>query len=244
MKRTALLCLVVMALGACTLARHSLPCEDTDGDGLCNDEDGCPDNAEKVEPGSCGCSLSDADDDGDGIADCVGCADGQREAYLSLTDSPDIAACSGGWSVPGVIDTLAACGHRAGNNSSNPSGMGCSAADLCQPSWRLCGSAADVSASSPTGCMGAETAQSMFFAVRQSGPGSLMCGSTGANDLFGCGTLGLVPDPSCAPLTRTSNNLCASLSEPWQCGSDTYAEARNVSKPGPAAGGVLCCRSR
>ncbi|HRF80275.1 MAG TPA: lamin tail domain-containing protein [Flavobacteriales bacterium] len=49
---------------------------DTDGDGLCDELDGCPDDPNKIEPGVCGCGVTDIDTDGDGFADCIdNCAD-------------------------------------------------------------------------------------------------------------------------------------------------------------------------
>jgi hypothetical protein len=44
---------------------------DTDGDGVCDQEDGCPGDPLKTVPGLCGCGVSDADTDGDGLADCL-----------------------------------------------------------------------------------------------------------------------------------------------------------------------------
>jgi YVTN family beta-propeller protein len=44
---------------------------DSDGDGVNDEEDGCPLDPNKVEPGQCGCGVEDVDSDGDGIADCV-----------------------------------------------------------------------------------------------------------------------------------------------------------------------------
>jgi len=222
------------------------PCGDRDGDGVCDDDDGCPDDPAKAAPGVCGCMQPDSDSEGDGIADCIGCADGHREGFSSLAEFPDIAACAGGWRVPGVLGVAPACNHHAGDDGSNGNGIGCSAADLCQGSWRLCRSAGDVAASSPMGCTGAVDATATtpaFFATGQSGPGSLSCAPSGANDLFGCGSLGVTPDVSCAPLTRGSQNLCSGLGAPWSCGVDANNEASNVTKPGPEAGGVLCCRT-
>lgn len=43
---------------------------DSDGDGVPDNQDGCPYNGDKTEPGICGCDTSDVDSDGDGIADC------------------------------------------------------------------------------------------------------------------------------------------------------------------------------
>jgi subtilisin-like proprotein convertase family protein len=47
---------------------------DSDGDGTCDDFDDCPSDANKVNPGACGCGVADDDSDGDGVPDCFdGC---------------------------------------------------------------------------------------------------------------------------------------------------------------------------
>ena len=47
---------------------------DSDGDGVPDASDGCPNDARKDAPGQCGCGVADTDGDGDGTADCVdGC---------------------------------------------------------------------------------------------------------------------------------------------------------------------------
>lgn len=165
--------------------------------------------------------------------------------------------------MPGLLDPAPACGLAGGDDGPFPNGAGCSAADLCATGWHLCASAADVAGSSPTGCDGAVTGGGLlFFATGQSGPGCGLC-ATGdivsmdcqscictegclqtkdtANDLFGCGTLGDVPG-SCGVLDRFSNNGCADLTAPWSCNGNGCDEALVVTKPGLAAGGVLCCR--
>lgn len=46
-------------------------CEsDLDGDGTIDACDGCPTDANKIDPGTCGCGVSDADQDGDGTPNC------------------------------------------------------------------------------------------------------------------------------------------------------------------------------
>lgn len=242
--------LVLAGLAGCTFEptapNPDAPCQDADRDGVCNEADGCSDNASKSAPGVCGCSLPDTDLDGDGVTDCLGCSDGQREGFLSVGEYPNIAACSGGWEMPGVIGTPSACDHHAGDDSSSLDGAGCSSRDLCQRSWRICSSTSDVAASSPDGCDDSvfdDLAQPRFFATGQSGPGNASCGPFGSDDLFGCGSIGTVPAGSCAPLTRSSNNLCSGLSAPWDCGLNSNDEARRVVKRGPAGGGVLCCRT-
>jgi len=176
----------------------------------------------------------------------IGCSDGTREGFASVASFPNIAACAGAWSLGGVLATTSpACTRLSGNTSSNPSGAGCSVADLCQPGWHMCLSPADVAAKSGgAGCGGGGFAGSQFFATRQSGGGFALCDNGGANDLFGCGDVGDTSlDPTtCAPLDRASGDLCASLPTTWSCGADGTQEAAVVVKTGSDGGGVLCCR--
>jgi len=209
------------------------------------------------------------DDDCDGLTDeevCeVGCSDGEREGFLDRKTYPRIAGCSGGWSIPGVLgSTLSpACGRQAGDDSSNPNGNGCNVADLCAVGWHVCSTASDVAANSPTGCAGAAPVSGLFFATRQSSTGCGVCATGSAvggscnswsciagcqqtddisNDLFGCGSLGAIPQSVCSPLDHFSGNLCDALGFPWSCGSDGYREAYNAVKGSPSGGGVLCCK--
>ena len=95
------------------------------------------------------------------------------------------------------------------------------------------------------GCEGAvTTSEPLFFVTRQGSLGNAACPlfGGGANDLFGCGSLGNAPGAGCAPLDRTSGDLCLALGPPWACGADAANEANNVTKTGSDAGGVLCCR--
>ncbi len=51
---------------------YGLMCDgDPDGDGAHGCDDGCPLDANKVEPGICGCGISDDNSDGDDFADCI-----------------------------------------------------------------------------------------------------------------------------------------------------------------------------
>jgi hypothetical protein len=138
-----------------------------------------------------------------------------------------------------------ACGRQGGNDGRNPNGTGCNAEDLCAPGWHLCRDRIEVAQRSPTGCEGAvQAGAELFFATAQSSLGFEECSenSIGDNDLFGCGSLGTRPKPSCAPLDRTSGHGCAALREPWRCGDpNAIDEALLVVKPGPGSGGVLCC---
>jgi hypothetical protein len=193
---------------------------------------------------------------------CAACSDGTREGFVDAAAYPLIAGCSGGWSVAGVLSTLAqTCGGVSGNSSPNPSGAGCSVADLCASGSHVCVDPAEVAARSATGCTGAAPVPGLFFATRQSSDGCNDCAlgtntdpsicngaacvtgcaqtSLTANDLYGCGSLGDTV-ATCSALTQASGNLCGALGAPWSC-PDPFAEANVVTKLGSDGGGVLCC---
>jgi hypothetical protein len=252
---------------------------DADGDGYgegCAAGPDCNDFEKAIHPGApevCGNAFDD-DCNAATSDDCpvtcptggcgAGCADGTREAFKDAATYPHIAGCDGGFSVPGVLHAdTPLCGRVAGNDSANPNGTGCSAADLCAEGWHMCRHPAEVTAHSPDGCAGSHDATSSFYVTRQSGSGCGACAvSTDAtkictnadcntdcyptdletNDVFGCGTLGSAPGASCAPFDRFGNNACGALGAPWDCAASSgYDEALVVVKNGPAAGGVLCC---
>lgn len=175
----------------------------------------------------------------------AGCSDGTREAFAAVATFPNIAACAGAWALPGILTTTnPACGRVSGNSSANPNGTGCNVADLCQVGWHVCTTPAEVmTKSNGGGCAAAGiAAQNAFYTLRQSGNGGAACG-VGTNDLFGCGDVGVAPDPaSCAPLDRFSNDLCAALPPTWACGANGADEAGGVTKTSSDNGGVLCCR--
>jgi hypothetical protein len=70
----------LLALAACGGGSGPLPdggasdgeqnCVDSDSDGTCDAQDGCPNDINKTGPGACGCGEVDADGDQDGTADC------------------------------------------------------------------------------------------------------------------------------------------------------------------------------
>ncbi|MFO0744671.1 MAG: putative metal-binding motif-containing protein [Myxococcota bacterium] len=227
-----------------------------------------------VDPGAPGPEVdgNGKDDDCDGKTDerpdlAVGCADGEREGFVDLEAWPDIAACSGAWSIGGVVtdQLFPTCARQGGDDGPRLDGSGCNVADLCAEGWHVCTSSADVASHSPTGCDGAAPGESAFFVTRQSGTGCAQCATgeqTGgecnspyscisgcapnvnlSNDVFGCGSLGSPPNPSCAPLDMFSHNNCSALTAPWACSGSTV-EAANIAKSGPEHGGAVCCRDR
>ena len=61
---------------------------DSDGDGVSDCADGCPNDPDKIDPGVCGCGVEDIDSDGDGIPDCI---DGNDCNENGIDDAADIA---------------------------------------------------------------------------------------------------------------------------------------------------------
>jgi len=183
----------------------------------------------------------------------AGCSDGQREGFESWDDYPDIAACSGGWSVGGVTDASpAVCGRISGDDSANGEGDGCAAVDLCMDGWHVCDGAVEVEALSIDGCAGAVPPgtpdKTLFFAVSQHSDNGSVCddSSANANDVYGCGNLGVQLDAgkNCGVLDRVlasmNPNSCGFNEAepnlgPWECvgGQNSHlAEGELVTKIG------------
>ena len=158
-----------------------------------------------------------------------GCADGQREGFVDAKVFTDIAGCSGGWSIPGVMasnpglapacptfsthDTLQpACNRQAGDDGTNPDGSGCDVADLCESGWHVCTGAADVTSHAPKGCDGVVTGGDppMFFVTRQSSNGCGDC-ATGTRTDPGCNSASCTT--GCEQTAWTSNDVfgCGNL---------------------------------
>lgn len=158
----------------------------------------------------------------------VGCADGQREGFTDLGASPNVAGCSGAWTIPSihteapgtapscpglpVADTTSpACSRGAGDDGANPLGTGCNVADLCAAGWHVCSGADDVAASSASGCAGATRAGDppLFFASRQTSTGCGQC-ATGAST-----------DPSCnsASCAAGCDQTAATSNDVFGCGN-------------------------
>ncbi len=176
-----------------------------------------------------------------------GCADGTREGFTDGAH-PNIAACQGAWTEPGLSAAVGTgCTVTPGNSGSNRDGSGCAAADLCAPGWHICASAAEVSAAQVTGdCDGHIHAGAGFFATNQvSGLGG--CGSDGTtgddDDIIGCSSATLDDVVGCTPLTDNLGPTCdgpAGSGGKWSCSGSGAGERATVTK-GDGPGGVLCC---
>ncbi len=203
-------------------------------------------------------------------ANPVGCADGTREGFADQTTYPDIAACSGAWSVPGLFGVPPACGNQGGNDGPHADGQGCAAVDLCAPGWHVClGSQELLADTNGSGCSSGLPAVTsgpgLFFAVAQNSCNDSVCDAAGAscsvgpneNDFFGCPApgshLGFQPPAGngCGPLWTIANtqagNACGWAQAgppngPWECpGTTSYDEGQVVTKDG--CQGNSCCTS-
>jgi hypothetical protein len=179
----------------------------------------------------------------------TGCADGTREAFKDEVPFPYIAACSGGFSVPGLTSSASmspACNRQGGNTGPNPAGAGCSVADLCAVGWHVCTSSQEVADHGP-GCP-TDLAAGDFFATRQAQNSTVCAPPPVHNNVVGCGdpnTFPDAPDPGdgCGPLDRMiKNDPCDGVLTPWACHNDAQNEAAVVTKEGAERGGVLCCK--
>lgn len=178
---------------------------------------------------------------GDGCsANChleIGCADGAREGFDDPTTWPRLAACAGGWTVPG-IDTpavsVAECDGIGDDSVANAAGTGCAAANLCAAGWHVCVTSGEVVARLGAGSC---DTQPSFFATRQ--PATLVgvCAATGPG-VAGCGSSGELLT-SCGPLGVHAGADCSMLAgDSFAC---TSGMPRTTLTHGDVVGGVLCC---
>lgn len=175
-----------------------------------------------------------------------GCADGQREGYFG---EPRIAACAGGFLVAGVTtgpSMQPQCLRQGGDDGPNPTGTGCSVADLCAEGWHVCNSAPEV-ASEVSACpTDSVMAPPVFWLTRQSTDNSVGdCTALGDNNLVGCGeglAMTMVVGANCGPLDTLMYYSSCAANPPWYCGTGMPEEALVVTKNGSDLGGVLCCQ--
>ncbi len=179
----------------------------------------------------------------------IGSSDDTREGFVDVATNPAIAACSGGWSVPGLVDlgrvpVAPMCDHASGNDSANPDGTACSAADLCAAGWHICRDSAEVDALSPSGCPLPAAGPVFWASLQGSASVSIDC-SSGVNNLHGCGVG--ITDPvgaNCDPFNQTMRHANCTDAAGWDCldaAMHINDELAIVTKT-VEGGGVLCCR--
>ena len=175
----------------------------------------------------------------------IGCADGTREWLVDLATYPRIAGCSGTWGVPGLHNPPPASPICPGNGNSNPSTRtDCDVSDLCAAGWHVCVDDADLKSSLlAKPCHEMVGLQDVFFTTRQRSTGASACEMVGANDLFGCGSMGIAPNAMyCSYVERASDDSCFNMPNVWDCGINAVGESDSVVKLAPQGGGALCCK--
>ena len=114
----------------------------------------------------------------------IGCADGTREGFTDQARFPNIAACAGAWSLPGIFPAIpaspqASCATSGNSSTTAPAdGMGCSASNLCGVGWHICnGGEVRARTGGVTGGCAAATdlPPDSFFSAAVSGPGCFQC---------------------------------------------------------------------
>jgi len=169
----------------------------------------------------------------------VGCADGQREAFVDAAAYPRIAGCLAAWTGPQSLRTPptgAACGDD---------GAACAApGDACAPGWHVCGAAGAV----------ADLRQVSGEQCEQAGGGRFSAAMSHCKAQQGCE---YDPSPQ-ASYACYDSGWC---SEPVCCGSDcgqfgactggVWTDKTHIAQgmemgcakmESRRAGGLLCCR--
>lgn len=156
--------------------------------------------------------------------DVIGCSDGMRDGFLDLAAWPNLAACAGRWTEPGIATS------RVGTNcgqAGDDTGIftGCAAADLCAVGWRPCqdDDLAEPSCPETTG----------FWAANS------VC--SGVTFVLGCSVDVGAPIAGCASFARTLGAGCTAANSTggWSCGG---GDERATVVHTDDRGGVMCCR--
>ena len=147
--------------------------------------------------GACGNACGSAEICAGGRCDAIatassGCADGMRDGFRDATAFPNIAACSGGFTVPGVFPApertdLATCAMTGDDAATNAAGTGCSAADLCGAGWHICRGGEISERTSGMSCNAAtDFPDQSFYAAAVSGTGCDHCALPSDTTFDGC----------------------------------------------------------
>lgn len=170
----------------------------------------------------------------------VGCADGQREGFISLGRFPRIAGCLASWSGPASLrlaQTGAACGDDT-NACAVP-------ADACAQGWHVCGVSgrvAELRAIDATDCAnagGGRYSGAISHCLTQDG-----CEyDHSPNAVYQCFDSGWCSEPVCCGSGCSETGACTD--GVWQ-GGQTHIPVGTDQGCGAMrsdrAGGVMCCQ--
>ena len=156
---------------------------DSDGDGVGDCDDGCPNDPNKTSPGACGCGVADTDSDGDGTPNCNdGCPSDPNKI------APGVCGCgvadtdSDG---DGVADCNDECPSDPNKTSAGACGCGVADTDTDLDGTPDCddGCPSDPNKTSPgaCGCGTPDTAQQLWYPDAD-GDGYGDAGSSGTLD--------------------------------------------------------------
>jgi hypothetical protein len=218
--------------------KKATTCPDSDGDGLCNSYDLCPDDPDKQEVGICGCGHSDADFDQDGTVDCF-------DACPEDPEKTEVGACGCGIAdIDGDRDGEPDCSDACPNdpNKVEPGALGCNVltvADLCPNDPKktrpgLCGCGltdADKDNDSVPDCLDACPDDPLKTAEGECG-----CGVTD-DDANGDGI------PECAENQKVDEDAGPQKTTSWRSASDAgIKNPTNIDEEYPTAraGGCGC----
>ncbi len=104
----------------CNATGDGLIIVDADADGTCDADDGCPNDADKLAPGTCGCGVVDTDSDLDGVADCNdGCPNDAAKTAPGACGCGTSDSDTNGNGVPDCDDVLGCTAPSATNFDPN-----------------------------------------------------------------------------------------------------------------------------
>ncbi|MEZ4391011.1 MAG: MXAN_6577-like cysteine-rich protein [Polyangiales bacterium] len=158
--------------------------------------------------------------------DQIGCADGTREAFVNRTSFPQIAGCSGAWSLPGIFpaipaSTMSQCATLGNSSTTAPAnGMGCASSNLCARGWHICNGGEIRTRTMNMGCTATtDYPASSFFAAAVSGTGCFVC-ALRSNTMTGSACTSLNCAQNCQESGDLNNDFfgCGSYGAPVQAG--------------------------
>jgi hypothetical protein len=169
----------------------------------------------------------------------IGCADGQREAFVDRGAYPKIAGCLATW--PGALSLRAT---RAGKPCGDDAGGCTSPADACGPGWHVCaadGAVADLKQISPDQC--AHAGGGRFSAGMSHCTAQVDCkydAAPGAS--YPCFASGWCSEPVCCGDDCGDFGSCRDGVWPGATHIAQGTDQGCAASTSRRAGGILCCK--